>query len=125
MSKISRIEPSELFSEATVWNGLVSVSGQVTLKNKGSSIEKKTVEVLGRIDQFLYAANSSKENILSASVILSDQEDFRNFNEVWRGWLKPGSAPARTTWIAALTSDDFKIEVSAVAATRSGEATLE
>ena len=37
-------------------------------------------------------------------------------NEIWDGWLTPGSSPARACSEAKLATPDFKVEVTVVAA---------
>jgi enamine deaminase RidA (YjgF/YER057c/UK114 family) len=37
-------------------------------------------------------------------------------NEVWDAWIKPGTAPARTTVQALMYSPDVRVEITVVAA---------
>lgn len=115
---IARFEPSELFSEAVVHGGVIHLSGQVAIDNRGALFELQVREVLERLDRLIAVAGGDRSRILSARVILTSVENLAPFNELWSSWLPAGSAPARTTWVAKLTAPDFDIEIEMTAAAR-------
>jgi enamine deaminase RidA (YjgF/YER057c/UK114 family) len=113
---IARFEPSELFSEVVGFAGLIYLSGQVAIENRGGPFERQAGEVLERLDRLIARAGGDRSRILSARVILTSADQLATFNELWSGWLPAGCAPARTTWIAGLTSSDFALEIDLVTA---------
>ncbi len=102
--------------ESVIYNGLVFTSGQVSLDNKGGTIEEQTHDVLGMIDRILAEAGSDRTRILSASIWLSDINDIDAFNAIWDQWIPEGSTPARACVEARLVSPDFIVEVAVTAA---------
>jgi enamine deaminase RidA (YjgF/YER057c/UK114 family) len=73
--------------------------------------------VLSNIDVLLAEANSNKGRILSATIGLTDMAAFSDMNEVWEAWIVPGAPPARAAVASPeLASQDFKLEVSVIAA---------
>lgn len=115
-NEIERIEQSEHFSEAVVHFGLIYLSGQVALENRGKSIDHQIDEVLLRVDRLITEAGGTRETILAAEVILVSEEHIGVFNKKWAAWLPVGHSPARTTFIATLTSADFGLELTITAA---------
>lgn len=116
---IGRLQPGSLFSEATFFNSVLSVSGQVAIDHRSEQIERQTKEVLERIERLLEEGNSARDLLLSASVFLTSRELIDGFNTVWAEWLPRNAAPARTTIVCELLAPDFLVEVSVVAAIRS------
>ncbi len=75
-------------------------------------------EVLERLDRLTTLAGGDRSSILSARVIITSADHLAAFNELWRSWLPSGCAPARTVWVADLTSPDFDIEIDMTVARR-------
>jgi enamine deaminase RidA (YjgF/YER057c/UK114 family) len=71
---------------------------------------------LDKIDALLAEANSSKEQILAATVYLRDIKDFAAMNEIWDAWVPQGNTPARACVEARLAASDLLVEISIVAA---------
>jgi enamine deaminase RidA (YjgF/YER057c/UK114 family) len=72
--------------------------------------------VLNRVDALLLAAGSSKQQLISANIWLTDMAAFDEMNAVWDAWLAPGSAPARATVEARLAAPTFLVEIAVIAA---------
>jgi len=64
----------------------------------------------------LAQAGSSREQLLQATVWLSDMSYFAQFNEVWNDWVPTGHAPARACGEAKLAREILKVEVIVTAA---------
>jgi 2-iminobutanoate/2-iminopropanoate deaminase len=60
-------------------------------KNQGDTIQLQTRKCLTNISAILKAAGSSMEKIVSATVILLEEEDFAGMNEEWLKWFSGGS----------------------------------
>lgn len=113
---ITRIGAGNRMSEATIFNGLVYLAGQIAEDNPGAPVSVQMTEVVKRIDDLLAKANSDKTRILSATIYLADIRLFAEMNKVWDAWVVPGQTPARATVEAKLATPDFVVEVQVVAA---------
>jgi 2-iminobutanoate/2-iminopropanoate deaminase len=91
--------PPATYSQAIKAAGLVFVSGTapadpVTGKLVGSTIQEQTRQSLKNIAAILETAGSSLAKVVSATVILADEDDFPGMNEEWLRWF-PAEPPAR------------------------------
>jgi 2-iminobutanoate/2-iminopropanoate deaminase len=60
----------------------------------GSTIQEQTRQCLANIAAILAAAGSTIDRIVSATVIVLEEEDFPGMNEEWIKWF-PENPPAR------------------------------
>ena len=79
---IRRINPGKRLSDATVFNGVAYLAGQIP-EDASLGIQAQTRSVLQQIDTLLAEAGSDKTRILSATIYLSSMGDFAAMNEVW------------------------------------------
>ena len=91
--------PPAAYSQAVRAAGLVFVSGTApvnpaTGKMDGATIQEQTAHCLANIRAILEEAGSSLDKIVSATVVLADEEDFPGMNEEWCKWF-PADPPAR------------------------------
>lgn len=87
------------YSQAVRAAGLVFVSGTgphdpATGKIVGDTIQEQTRQCLTNVSAILEAAGSSVERIVSATVIILEEDDFAGMNEEWMKWF-PANPPAR------------------------------
>lgn len=92
-------KPPPAYSQAVKAAGLVFVSGTSptdpnTGAISGSTIQEQTRQCLTNIQAILEAAGSSLDQIVSATVVLADEDDFAGMNEEWLRWF-PSNPPAR------------------------------
>lgn len=111
--QIERSKTNQRSSKIVTHNGVVYLSGQV---GDGETIAEQAHDCLGRVDSLLKEAGSSKEQILQATVWLSDIAYFAEFNEIWNDWVPTGHAPARACGEVKLAREILKVEVIVVAA---------
>lgn len=113
---IRRINPGKRLSDATVFNGVAYLAGQIP-EDASLGIQAQTRSVLQQIDTLLAEAGSDKTRILSATIYLSSMGDFAAMNEVWDSWVGADSqSPARATVEARLASPHDKVEIQVIAA---------
>lgn len=105
---IERIKTNERSSKIVKHSGVVYLSGQV---GDGETIAEQTNDCLGRVDNLLKEAGSSREQILQATVWLSDIAYFAEFNTIWNAWVPNGHAPARACGEVKLAREILKVEV--------------
>ena len=113
---ITRLDPGPRMSEATVFNGVAYLAGQIAEDNPNASVGVQMQEITARIDAVLAKLGSDKTRILSATIYLADIRTFAEMNAVWDAWVVPGQTPARATVEAKLAAPDFAVEVQVVAA---------
>ena len=110
---IKRTKTNERSSKIVTHNGVVYLSGQV---GDGETLAEQTEDCLGRVDALLKEAGSSREQILQATIWLSDIAYFAEFNEFWNAWVPTGHAPARACGEVKLAREILKVEVIVTAA---------
>ena len=115
-TEITRIGTGPRMSEASCYNGIVWVAGQVG--NPGDSVADQTRTCLAEVDRILAAAGTDKTRILSAQIWLADMAHFADMNGVWDAWVPQGHTPARATGEARLATPEYLVEVIVVAALR-------
>lgn len=82
----------------------------------GESVAAQTEAVLAKIEDLLARTGSAKSHILSATIWLSDMDDFAEMNTVWDGWVQGENPPTRATGEARLATPDSKVEIIVIAA---------
>ncbi len=113
---IERKQVGPRMSGAVVHGNTVYLAGQVAHKAAGKSVTEQTKDILATIDALLAECGTSKQNILSANIWLSDMSTFAEMNAVWDGWVAAGHTPARATVEAKLAAPQYTVEIMVVAA---------
>lgn len=116
MNDIQRHKPGPRMTQATIFNGVAFLSGQVPKATLGQDISAQAKEVLEQVGTLLAEIGSSKSRLLSCQIFLRDMADFEQWNEVWDGWVEAGTTPARTTVQAVMARPACKVEVTVTAA---------
>ena len=112
-------KPPATYSQAVKAAGLVFVSGTAptdpaTGQIVGDTIEAQTRQCLTNIAAILEAAGSTVDKIVSATVILADEDDFAGLNEEWLRWF-PSNPPARQGAKLPVKIPGLKISIAAIA----------
>ena len=107
------------FSQAVKAAGLVFVSGTGPIdpgtgKIKGDTVQEQTRQCLTNIAAILKAAGSSMDKIVSATVILLEEEDFAGMNEEWVKWF-PVDPPARQGAKLPVRIPGMKLSIAVIA----------
>jgi enamine deaminase RidA (YjgF/YER057c/UK114 family) len=100
-------------SQGVVYGGLLYTAGQVDAQS--ADVGKQTKNVLAKIDALLARANSSKSQLLSASIWLSDMATFEDMNRVWERWIDPHNPSARATVESRLATAEYKVKIAVIA----------
>lgn len=119
MTTIKRIQPySGLLSHASVYNGVVYVTGQVA-DDCTQDVHGQTQQILARLDALLADASSDKSRILFTQVWLKHVvADFEEMNRAWRVWAPPQALPCRATVEANMAGEDILVEIAIQAAVK-------
>ena len=112
--------PLAPYSVATEANGFVFISGQVALDPRGGPTPPGVVDqarlIMDNIGAMLKDLGLDYDDIVKATVFLTDIADFERMNEVYGGYFA-SSPPARSAvQVSALPRPEFKIEIEAVVA---------
>ena len=112
-------KPPPTYSQAVKAAGLIFVSGTAPIDPtsgaiKGTTIQEQTAQCLTNIQAILEEAGSSMEKIVSATVVLADEDDFSGMNEEWLRWF-PIDPPARQGAKLPARIPGLKISIAAIA----------
>jgi 2-iminobutanoate/2-iminopropanoate deaminase len=109
------------YSQATVYNGLVFVAGQLAIdpatgEKKLGSIEEQTEQALKNVQAILKAAGSDWDRVLKMNLSVADINFWDAVNKVYAKVLGE-NRPARAIIPCGDLHHGFLIEIEAVAAT--------
>ena len=112
-------KPPATYSQAVKASGLIFVSGTgphdpATGLIKGTTIQEQTRQCLENIGAILAEGGSSLSKIVSATVVLAEEEDFPGMNEEWLKWF-PIDPPARQGAKLPVRIPGFKVSIAAIA----------
>jgi 2-iminobutanoate/2-iminopropanoate deaminase len=112
-------KPPATYSQAVKAAGLVFVSGTgpmdpITGAIGDKTIQEQTRQCLLNIQAILEAAGSSLDKIVSATVILAEEDDFSGMNEEWLKWF-PSDPPARQGAKLPVRIPGLKVSIAAIA----------
>ena len=107
------------YSQAVKAAGLIFVSGTApndpaTGQIKGTTIQEQTRQCLTNISAILEAAGTSLDRLVSATVVLAEEEDFAGMNEEWLRWF-PTDPPARQGAKLPVKVPGLKISIAGIA----------
>lgn len=107
------------YSQGVKAAGLIFVSGQgpfdpMTGDLVGTTIQEHTRQCLKNVQAILEAGGSSMENIVSATFILGDPNEFAGMNEEWEKWF-PKDPPARQGAKLPISPKGMKISIAVIA----------
>jgi 2-iminobutanoate/2-iminopropanoate deaminase len=112
-------KPPASYSQAVKAAGLVFVSGTAphdpaTGAIKGETVQEQTRQCLTNVEAILAAAGSSLDKIVSATVVLADEDDFPGMNEEWMRWF-PANPPARQGAKMPVRAPGLKVSIAVIA----------
>jgi 2-iminobutanoate/2-iminopropanoate deaminase len=113
--------PAGHYSQATVYNGLVFVAGQLSIdpatgEHKTGSIEEQTEQALNNVHAILQAAGSDWSRVLKINISVTDINLWDAVNKVYSRILGE-HRPARAVIPTGPLHHGFLIEIEAIAAT--------
>ncbi len=108
------------YSQGVDTGNLVFLSGQLPIvpsegKIVASDIEGQTKQSLENIKAILEADGCTMDDVLKTTVYLNDIADFAKMNEVYKGFFKEGSYPARSAFQVAALPQGALVEIEVVA----------
>jgi 2-iminobutanoate/2-iminopropanoate deaminase len=111
--------PGGHYSQATIANGFVFVSGQLPIKLGGhnelpTGIDAQTRQVLSNVEAILRAANSSLDRVVSVTVYVTDIKNWPEVNRVYADVFGQ-HRPARVVAVSPQLYFGSLVEIQAVA----------
>lgn len=114
-SDIVRHSENNRMSLAVEAGGFVFLAGLTAVKTRGGSVTEQAKEILQRIDHHLAEAGTSKANLVSAQIWLTDSATFNEFNAVWEAWVADVGKPVRACVESRLADPALNIEIMVTA----------
>ncbi|MBX0333758.1 RidA family protein [Pontibacter sp. HSC-14F20] len=108
------------YSQATLHNGTMYVSGQIPLDPQtgelvSGTIEEETHQVMKNLFAILQEAGMGFDNVLKCSIFVKDLGNFGKINEVYGSYFS-ANPPARETVEVSRLPKDVNVEISCIAA---------
>ena len=109
------------YNQSTKAGNMLFVSGQIAIDPATGelvmdSIEAETHQVMKNLTAVLDAAGMTFDNILKASVFVSDMNNYSRINGVYAEYFDEATAPARELVEVANLPKFVNIEISVIAA---------
>ena len=113
-------QPIGPYSQAVLVENTLYTSGQIALHPETSelvtdSIEKETTQVMNNLKAVLEAADMTFENVIKASIFISDMNSFAAINAIYGQYFEEATAPARETVEVANLPKFVNVEISIIA----------
>lgn len=107
------------YSQATMANGVLYVSGQIPLNQQtgelvSGSIEEETHMVMKNLQYILSEAGMDFSNVVKCSIFVKDMNNFAKINETYGSYFT-SNPPARETVEVSRLPKDVNVEISCIA----------
>jgi 2-iminobutanoate/2-iminopropanoate deaminase len=108
------------YNQAVLKGNTLYTSGQIALNPETGalvteSIEAETQQVMQNMKAVLEAAGMTFENVVKATIFITDMNDFENINSVYASYFNEKTAPARETVQVASLPKNVNVEISMIA----------
>ncbi|MGB1237360.1 MAG: RidA family protein [Pseudomonadales bacterium] len=114
---VQRLNKTARMSQIVTHNGTVMLAGQVA-KDATADLAGQTAQILAQIESLLAEVGSTKSDVLSANIWLSDIRQFAQMNEVWDAWVDSENPPVRACVEARLARVELQVEIQVTAVHR-------
>ncbi len=109
--------PAGAYSPAVRAGDFIHVSGQVPKDPRtgavvGTAIEEQAAQVIRNVRELLEAAGASLDDVVAATIYLTNEQDWTVVNEIWKASFR-APYPSRTTVGARLRGILIEITVTA------------
>ena len=109
------------YSQATVYNGVIYVSGQLaidpaTRELSPGDVAHQTTVIMTNISAIVEAAGSSMDKLLKATILLTDMSHFAQVNEAYAEFFPNGNPPARICYQVSALPLGAIVEIDAICA---------
>ncbi|MEP2935389.1 MAG: Rid family detoxifying hydrolase [Gilvibacter sp.] len=108
------------YSQAVMYGDMLYSSGQIAIDPQtgeliAGTIEMETKMVMENLKAVLTAADMTFDNVIKASIFISNMQNFKSINEVYARYFDDANAPARETVEVANLPKYVNVEISMIA----------
>lgn len=108
------------YNQAVVFGNTIYISGQIPLNPTTGelvmdSIQSETKQVMENLKAILEAADMTFEQVVKASIFISDMNNFAAINEIYGAYFNNETAPARETVQVSCLPKNVNVEISMIA----------
>jgi 2-iminobutanoate/2-iminopropanoate deaminase len=108
------------YNQAVLTGNTLYTSGQIAINPESGAlvldnIQSETRQVMENMKQVLLAADMNFENVIKASIFISDMNNFSEINAVYGEYFNNETAPARETIEVANLPKFVNVEISMIA----------
>ena len=108
------------YSQATIHNGVIYVSGQLPIcpetgELSTGDVGEQTTLVMKNLAAIIEAAGSNMDNLLKATILLTDMGHFAQVNEAYAKFFT-GAPPARICYQVCALPKGASVEIDAICA---------
>ena len=108
------------YSQAVLSGDTLYVSGQIPLNPESgelvmASIEEQTQQVMENLKSVLLQAEMAFDNVVKATIFITDMNDFAKINSVYGSYFTESNAPARETVQVSKLPKNVNVEISVIA----------
>jgi 2-iminobutanoate/2-iminopropanoate deaminase len=108
------------YNQAVLSGNTLYTSGQIAINPENGAlvlenIQSETRQVMENMKQVLLAADMTFENVIKASIFISDMNNFSEINAVYGEYFNNETAPARETVEVANLPKFVNVEISMIA----------
>jgi 2-iminobutanoate/2-iminopropanoate deaminase len=108
------------YNQAVLTGNTLYTSGQIAINPESGAlvldnIQSETKQVMENMKQVLLAADMNFENVIKASIFISDMNNFSEINAVYGEYFNNETAPARETVEVANLPKFVNLEISMIA----------
>ena len=108
------------YSQAILKGNTLYTSGQIAINPENgelvlNDIKAETNQVMKNLKAVLKSAEMTFDDVVKATIFISDMNDFVQINEVYGSYLNEENAPARETVQVAKLPKNVHVEISIIA----------
>ena len=108
------------YNQAVLVGNMLYTSGQIAINPLNNelvleNIESETKQVMENLKAVLEAAEMTFENVIKASIFISDMNNFSKINSIYSAYFNEATAPARETVQVAGLPKNVNVEISVIA----------
>ncbi|NOQ92801.1 MAG: RidA family protein [Flavobacteriaceae bacterium] len=108
------------YSQAVLINNILYASGQIAIDPKSgnlitNNISDETEQVMQNLKAVLTEAKMNFDDVVKATIFISDMDDFVAINTVYGSYFNEAIAPARETVQVAKLPKNVNVEISVIA----------
>jgi len=104
-----------LVNESTLYTSGQIALNPITMELILDDIKTETKQVMKNMEAVLQAADMTFDNVIKATIFISEMNDFAEINDVYGTYFDEATAPARETVQVACLPKNVNVEISMIA----------